>query len=787
MRTRGTVLIACALLLAAACALLALLNHAKLASTFEQRSRDRHATTARDTARALEAQLALGLALADTPAVRTLLERTAAHGRDVLGIAVLDARGATVLAVGSGTPERWRTARLAPPKGGLGYLRDGDVATIAIGLRNAFEVQAGWLVVEYRLDDARANTARAFNDLWPAGLAATALALAMLALSGRRLVGLEPDGTLAADQRRLVVALTVAVLAVQGAFATASYRSFSRIAADDAPALAATLARTVEPTLQRALGHGIPLQELRGVEEWLAAELASSPEFSGLDVLDAAGSVLYRTRIADREQTAPTRYQVAIEHAGATVGTLVVSLDAEAVSERVRQLAIEFVTLLLAGALLIHEALKAIAAPRRPVGSDSAVALRLPLFLFFIGSELPRSFLPIWANDLAAQPLPPAWSASLPDAWLAPLASVSPTVLATVPISVFLLAVALSSPFAGRYCARHGPRRLLLLGTALGMAGHLLAMVADSLALLCVARVVAGTSFGAVSLAAFDYIGRLGGGRASGMALYLGAYVSAGIAGAGIGALLVDRAGIPAVFGFGVTCSVLGMIVLRGFPATGVREHVARPLAGALASLLRTPAFARMLLLVALPLQIVQQGLLFYWAPLALVSLGERTSVVGLAMMGYFSMVLLLNGPLARHADRRDRHDTLIAGGLGLAALVGLADAAALFGLADAHAEAPAAVTIVAGVVAIGIAWAMAFPSQGAVALRLAQTGLPGVDPAVSIGVYRTIERIGAMLAPIVVALLIVAFGYAGSAGVMGGVLLVCALAHWAMSTRNKT
>ena len=775
MRTRASVLVACALLLAAACALLTLLNQAKLASTFEQRSRDRHAITARDTARALEAQLALGLALADTPAMRALLARTPAQDREVLAVAVLDPRGATVLAVGEGSPDRWAAARLKPSRAGLGYARDDDVATIAIGLQNAFEVSAGWLAVEYRLDDARANTARAFADLWPAGLAATALALAVLALFGRRLVGVEPDGSLRADQRRLAVVLTVGVLVVQTAFAVASYRSFSRIASDDAPALAATLARTVEPTLQRALGHGIPLSELRGVEEWLTAELGSSPEFSGLEVLDASGTRLYESRAAGREQAARTQYRVALAHAGAPIGTLVVSLDAEAVSDRVRQLAIEFITLLLAGALLIHEALKAIAAPAGRAETGSATALRAPLFLFFLGSELPRSFLPIWANELATQPLPAAWSSGAAGAWLAPLTALSPTVLATVPISVFLLAVALSSPFAGRYCARHGPRRLLLLGTALGLAGHALALVADSLALLCVARIVAGASFGAVSLAAFDYIGRLGGGRASGMAMYLTAYVSAGIAGAGIGALLVDRAGIPAVFTFGIACSGLGLLVLRRFPVSALREHVARPLAGALGRLLRTPAFAKMILLVALPLQIVQQGLLFYWAPLALVSLGERTSLVGLAMMGYFSVVLMLNGPLARMADRGNRHDTLIAGGLGLAALVGLSDAVALD-----------ATTIVAGVVVIGVAWAMAFPSQGAVALRLAQTELPGVDPAVAIGVYRTIERIGAMLAPIVVALLIVAFGYAGSAGVMGGVLLLCAIAHWAMSMRKK-
>ena len=59
--------------------------------------------------------------------------------------------------------------------------------------------------------------------------------------------------------------------------------------------------------------------------------------------------------------------------------------------------------------------------------------------------------------------------------------------------------------------------------------------------------------------------------------------------------------------------------------------------------------------------------------------------------------------------------------------------------------------------------------------------------PAVAIGVYRMVERIGAMLAPLLVALLIEMLGYAGAAQAMGAVLLLCALAQgWISRKENR-
>lgn len=780
MTPRLRLLGACAALLVAATGLLLFLNHAKFASTFEGRLRDRQAIVADKLAETMEARIALGVPVSDTPALRELLQRGRQHDPAIRAIALLDPNGATTLVVGAGDPALWRAVLARPAKPAQpAYGHQGDVAAVGFGLLNAFNVSAGALVLEYSLGEAQAQTRTAFSDLWPLGLAGLGGALLLLALIGPRLVAADRSDT-ARDARRLSWLVAALLLAVQGLFAWNVYQNFNRVAAQTAPLLGAALTQTVNPALQRALEHRIPLAELRGMEDWLSAALTAGPEFHALRLRDAEGKILFQSQVPPAAATAPAaslvEYTYPVRRGDGLVGEWVVSLDLAALSERTRQLAIELVTLALIGFLLCQEVLKAISSP--PTGQQGAdlARLRLPLFLFFVASELPRSFLPVWAGELARQPLPAFLRGGIVDTWAQPLAAMPETLLSTVPISAFLLAVAVASAFAGPYCARQGPRRLLLAGIAIAVSSQVAALFADSLLMLFLSRVLAGVGFACASLAALDYIGRQSGAKALGMALYLSVYVAAGICGAGLGALVVDRAGIAQVFLVALACSGLAALAMVRLPQVALRPYLGKPLAGALGLLLRKPAFTALLLLVALPMQMIQQGLLFYWTPLALAALGERTSFVGLAMMGYFLMVLLLNGAAAQVADRTGGHRPLMLAALALAALCAVVAGVLYSPLA-----------ILAGVAVIGVAWALGFPSLGATSLLISQHEPAGVDPAVTLGLYRTIERIGAMLAPVVVAALIVGVGHAQAAWMLGLVLLGCAAVYGLISRRKPS
>lgn len=792
--------IMCAFLLAGAVGLLLILNYAKFASTFENRLQQRVGITGQDAARSLDAQMALGITLSDTPAQRGVLERARQSEPAIAAMAVISPRGKIVVSTGNGSEALWESARQQMPgPGGVSVAKAGERSALSVPLTNAYGVAAGTLAIEYRLEEARSNVRSAFDSLLRVAGIGLMVALVLFGLISAGLMG--RSGTAQSGTvNRLSLVLTVLLLGLQGLIALDAYRSFQRIALQDAPTLATALARTVEPTLIRALEAGIPLDALNGTDAWLATAIESGLEFASIALLDGDQREIGR---ASKSEVAPDvlRQETrAISLDGRTVASLRIGLDPAALSERTRQLAIEFLVLLLVGALLIHEVLAALMGEARARATESAdvsttggdiglSALRFPLFLYFLGSELPRSFLPLWARDLANRPVHADDAGGFGGLLLGVAQGLPQSLQVSLPLSIFLLAVALSSPFAGAYCARHGARRLLVLGMGFALAGQLVSMFADTMPTLALARAVSGISFGCVSLAALDFIGRQGGGRAAGMAMYLAAYVAAGIAGSGLGALLYDRAGTLAVFGFGVGCSIVALYSLLYFPVQTPTSTQAPRLAASLGLLVRTPGFQKLILLASLPLQILQQGLLFYWVPLAVLSLGERTSFTGLAMMGYFAMVLLFNKPVAKLADRSGNYGRLLSIGLAIAGCAGLIGGVVSAGGAGG-VSAPVSLgapAIFVSVVLIGIAWALAFPSQGAMALLVSRTELPGVDPAVSIGVYRTIERFGAMITPIVTAALIALLGLGGSALVLSAMLLVCSVAQFIFSKRHSS
>ncbi|HYH21305.1 MAG TPA: MFS transporter [Azospirillum sp.] len=425
------------------------------------------------------------------------------------------------------------------------------------------------------------------------------------------------------------------------------------------------------------------------------------------------------------------------------------------------------------GAELSRRFVFAPAAGAEPFAPQSVLFIRLPLFLFFFGSELPRSFLPILAKELHAASGPtPAWLAAVPGGdWLAQAyAAIPAEVLVALPLSAYLLGIALFSPVAGRLAAARGSRTLFSIGVVPAVAGYVLTFLADSLPELILWRTVNALGFAFVSIAALDHISAVTTPttRAQGMAAYLAAYVSAGVCGTAIGAILADRIGFPPVFLLSAVFT-LGSAVLLWIltPATPHRDAAPARKAGggSMLRLLATPRFLGLLLCAGIPMQVIQSGFLFYYAPLLLQELGNRQAVIGRVLMIYFLLVIVFNEVLARWADGGQRHGKAVVIGLGLSGC-----AAAAVGLwTDTWAAA-------GSVAAIGVAWAFSFSAQGALLLRMGEGRLAGVPPAVAIGFYRLAERCGAMVAPVLMSLMITHMGFADTALITGVGIAICAV-----------
>jgi len=149
-------------------------------------------------------------------------------------------------------------------------------------------------------------------------------------------------------------------------------------------------------------------------------------------------------------------------------------------------------------------------------------------------------------------------------------------------VSGLYLATATGQPVVGRLVDRHGPRKLYLAGAAfVGVAG-VLGVLAPSLGVLVVARVLLGLGTCAGYPAAMYLIRRSGVDRPGGVLTVLA--VSAQtivVIGPTFGGLLIGAAGWRAIFAvnipLAVACLVLGMLLLprqaAAEPATGL-DHL---------------------------------------------------------------------------------------------------------------------------------------------------------------------------------------------------------------------
>ena len=387
-------------------------------------------------------------------------------------------------------------------------------------------------------------------------------------------------------------------------------------------------------------------------------------------------------------------------------------------------------------------------------------AIRMPLFLFFFATELSRPFLPLYARQLY-DPLP----------WL------SQEMAIALPFTGYLFLVAVLTPWAGVWSARIGPRRLFLWGLVPAFIGFLGSGVADSLWELLLWRCINALGFAMTTIAALGYIAEVSTAktRAKGMVTYTAAFVTAGVCGTAIGGILADRIGYAPTFFLAAALAVISAaMLLASLPRQPRRADTGVRLTRRdFAQVLGNRGFLVLILLAAIPTQVITTGYLFFATPLLLDGAGYDASVIGRVMMVYFVVMILLGHPLARLADRLGRHLWFAAAGLLLAGL-----AAALLGQAEQPwFQGHDAWWVALSVGLVGVGHALCIPSQGAILLGISERthGDPRRATA-AISVYRLLERVGSVAGPFLAAALFGLMSHHQAVAVIGLYVLVSGL-----------
>ncbi|NBC31559.1 MAG: MFS transporter [Alphaproteobacteria bacterium] len=624
-------------------------------------------------------------------------------------------------------------------------------------------------------------------------------------------------------QVRLSVALVAVLLAALTALSLRASGRAETLLLPEITVKAETVGRSVAGLVDRALEVGIPVDRMVGVDAYLQGIVDAHPDLAAITVRGAGGDALYAGGVARPDMA---WVDVPVPGEAATALSVSVGLDPAFAREIVYKLWIDLAIVMVVTALValelvyisfgvgrygaiegveqrlsavkhgdlrlhppvestgvfgdaarrIDARLQALADKVRALRADlaaradgvrqaaldavagryrlgesvggsplSAISIRAPLFVFMFAEELTRPFLPIYIQGLSA-----------------PIAGLSPAVVTSLPMVVFLAIVALAQPVLGTVTERAGRRRSLMTGAALGAAGYVATGFAYDLLGLTIARALTAIGFALVFVAAQGFVidatdTRQ---RARGMAVFIGAILVAGLCGPPIGGILAERLGMATTFliagGFAVASLLLTAIALPRTVAPA--KHAAmigwRDLSRSLSSV----RLATLLFLCALPAKLVLFSVGFFLVPLHMEATGHDQAAIGRLLMIYPLAMVVLVPVFASLADRDDRRVLLVAsGGLlaGLGTLLVLGDPENVFVLA-------------AMLLLLGLGQAMSIAPQSALVGAFGKKLATPVSEGAVYGVFRLIERSGSALGPVLGGLLLGLYGFSTAVMLIG-------------------
>lgn len=400
-------------------------------------------------------------------------------------------------------------------------------------------------------------------------------------------------------------------------------------------------------------------------------------------------------------------------------------------------------------------------------GQQKLVSIRMPLFVFFLAEELSRSFFPIYAAELYT-----------------PVDGLSPEIVISLPMMLFMLVVALSQPLGGPWVQRLGSRKLIIFGAVLGAGGLALTAFAESLWTLMIWRLIAAAGYGIVFAAGQSYVvaNTDAKNRAWGLAMFVGSVLAASICGPAIGGILADRIGYRMTFVVGASLAILAAVIALKM----LDAHEERKRSGARSLRLRdvmlvlhNPRFVGLVALGAMPAKIILTGFLYYLAPLYLADLGNSPSTTGQIMMLYGLMMVLFTPGAAWLVDRIGRRLLFVCLG-GLVSSLGVI----------AISTSPSTEMMLASIVILGIAQAISITPQLALVPIACPKECAEIGQATVMGFFRLFERIGSALGPPIAAFLLLEFGFVSSIVAIGcGVAVGCLLLPvvWCMRSTDSS
>ena len=398
----------------------------------------------------------------------------------------------------------------------------------------------------------------------------------------------------------------------------------------------------------------------------------------------------------------------------------------------------------------------------RPVQMLRASDVQYPLFFFVFGIELSRAFFPLFVRDLYD-----------------PSLGIDPSIAIALPMSVWVVAMLVTTPLALDAIRRWGTRETLLIGMAPASIGLIATAYAGGFIELIAWRCVTAAGFGLVTATVLVRLAMTAPGRRR--ALSIGVFVTAmsggSVCGTAIGGILAERIGYQNTFLVGAAIVFVAMAIAFSFlspgEGVGVEAGGRTPQRGTL-RICGAPRFITFMGLSALPARIVLTGFLYFLVPLYLDALDFGGAAIGRTMMVYFIVLLAMNQAAALLADRYQNHGLLI--------LAGGASAAAGCLLFVSTADVW---PLVIGIALIGLGLSLVMTPQVAVLPAYFRREAEEFGTGAVTAAFRLVERTGSFVGPLVAGVIVAATGLEQAGRLIGyGVLATTGLLALLMALR---
>ena len=544
---------------------------------------------------------------------------------------------------------------------------------------------------------------------------------------------------------------------------------------------AITIAQLLKRDVNFLLERGLKLDTLYKIDTRMAQTVDRIAEIATLDIIDNHAATLYHAG-SDQVQTAELISYLPVSKHGIQVGQIKIVLNPEVIHANTREIALDSLTVVALSLLFIIELMIFLFStllaplvrqnPNEQELDEQDALIRPATFIYIYAASLCYSFIPLYMQQLYH-----------------PIAGLSREVVLGLPLTMEMLGGGLALIPVGHWIDRKGWHQPFICGSIISIAGAILSGMANGPLYFIAARTLMGIGYGMAWMSAqgFVLLNARPSHRARGISNVVAGIFSGIICGNAVGAMLAQHLGFRPVFVIAAALMVLSLSFALLFmrhsfkPPAPVQilsqaqkngENGQKQLG--LRHLLTDPQALLLFGCSLLPYSVAMVGLLYYVSPIYLKQLGTSQSTIGRVIM-LFGLCMIFIAPRISHfADHlTDKRPLVIAGG----ALGGIS--LLLFEVSESFWTVPIAVTL------LGLSVSVSAASRNLLTIGLPITQALGTTRVM--GAYRSIDKMGQALGPLIPALLLSYMDIPSAMATMGiAYLILTALLMWGLKRQGE-